>query len=72
MLTPEELNLVDDLGKCMVAFDKLPRMHPDEVFEFKLAIHRLQDLIAIRCAQRVYPDRFATYTPEKYPELYEQ
>lgn len=54
-LTLEEGIVADALLKAVCAYEDLPRQHPDEHRDFIDAIHRCQDLLAIRIARRHYP-----------------
>lgn len=54
-LTEEEGVVMDALCDAANAFGKLPSQHPDEARDFCDAIHRAQDLLAVRIARRLYP-----------------
>lgn len=54
-LTDAEGVVADALCDAASAFAALPKQHPDESRDFCDAIHRLQDLLAMRIARRVYP-----------------
>lgn len=47
---------MDALIAAVNGYAKLPVQHPDELTDFYNAIHRCQDLLAIRIARRLYPD----------------
>lgn len=55
-LTKKEGKVLDHLVKAYEAFGRLPEQHPSDKSEFVDAIHRLQDLLAVRIARREYPD----------------
>lgn len=40
------------------AFTKLPTQHPDEVNEFRILTHRMQQMMAMRLARKVLPEQF--------------
>lgn len=46
---------MDALTEAMRAYMALPVGHPDEPDEFADAIHRAQDLLAVRIARRYHP-----------------
>lgn len=54
-LTDAEGIVADALVDAANAFGALPKQHPDEGRDFCDAVHRLQDLLAMRIARRVYP-----------------
>lgn len=60
-LTKQEGVVMDALCKAVVEYYKLPVDHPTEQREFVDAIHRLQDLLAVRIARRLYPKGWTTY-----------
>ena len=60
-LTDEEGVLMDHLCAAVDAFEELERQHPQEADEFYAAIHRLQDLLAVRVCRRVYPYGWVTF-----------
>lgn len=45
----------DALMLAYQEFIDLPRQHPDEMRDFVDPLHRLQDLLAVRIARRLYP-----------------
>ena len=55
-LTEEEGVAADALVAAWNAFAQLERDHPDELSDFRDAIHRAQYVIAARIARRHYPD----------------
>jgi len=55
-LTEEEQVVMDSLVEAFRTYSLLPRSHKDEMGEFVLSIHRLQDLLAVRVARRLYPN----------------
>jgi len=46
---------MDHLCWAVDAFEELEMQHPDERNEFYAAVHRIQDLMAVRIARRHYP-----------------
>jgi hypothetical protein len=54
-LTYREQDCMDSLTKAVKEWSALTREHPDEMKEFIDAIHRAQDLLAVRIARREYP-----------------
>lgn len=60
-LTRAEGKVMDALVDAVAAWGELPRQHPQESDEFVDAIHRLQDLLAVRIARRLFPDGWPTY-----------
>lgn len=60
-LTDAEGDVMDALIEATAAFDALPSEHPDEATEFYAAIHRLQDLLAVRAMRRIYPEGWVTF-----------
>ena len=54
-LTESEGEVVDALVTAWNKFSGLERQHPDELRDFMDAIHRCQDLLAVRIARREYP-----------------
>lgn len=55
-LTNAEGQAMDALCDAVNAYGQLPREHPSEVDDFCDAIHRCQDLLALRIARRHYPN----------------
>ncbi len=54
-LTNEEGQVMDDLLSAWNKYCKLPQQHPDEIQEFMVGLHTLQNLLTIRIARRCYP-----------------
>jgi len=54
-LTPAEQAVHDALVEAVRAYNALPVQHPNEPRDFTDAIHRAQDLLAVRIARRHYP-----------------
>lgn len=52
---------MDSLFDAAEVYRMLPVEHPDEPHEFLTALHRLQDLLAVRVVRRQFPDGWATY-----------
>jgi hypothetical protein len=61
MTTDAEKKTLEALAEAWWRFLELERQHPDEVDEFRSAIHRAQDLIAVRVARRADPATWATH-----------
>ena len=55
-LTNEEGDVMDYLVGAYTAYDGLEVEHPSDPGEFVQAIHRAQDLLAVRVVRRAYPD----------------
>jgi hypothetical protein len=55
-LTDDEGVVMDALCDAANAYGRLLRQHPDEPRDFRDAIHRCQDLLALRIARRHHPD----------------
>ena len=62
-LTDKEGEVMDALGDAVDAFSELEVQHPDEPDEFLSAIHRLQDILAVRVCRRAFPEGWVTYGP---------
>lgn len=62
-----EIELLAKLGEAHGLFLAMPRQHPDELRDFADALHRLQDLVALRVAQAYRPDVFPVKSPEPPP-----
>jgi hypothetical protein len=62
-LTDEEGVVMDALAEATSAYLFLPVEHMDEPGEFLDAIHRLQDLMAVRVARRDHPRGWVSYAP---------
>lgn len=60
-LTEPEGEVMDFLFDAVEAYGQLEIQHPDEPREFVAAIHRLQDLLAVRVCRRLYPEGWVTY-----------
>ena len=60
-LSDEEGAVMDALCEAASAFDQLPLQHPQEEVDFYAAIHRLQDLLAVRAMRRIYPKAWLTF-----------
>lgn len=52
---------MDYLCEAVDAFDELAPQHPDEQNEFYEAVHRIQDLLAVRVLRRLYPHGWPTF-----------
>jgi hypothetical protein len=54
-LTSDEQAVMDRLVDAWNLFVQMERTHKDELREFADAIHRLQDMLALRIVRRSYP-----------------
>ena len=50
------------------AYMALPEQHPDERFQLNVAVHSIQELLAMRIARRMYPNYWPTWTREDAEE----
>ncbi len=64
-LTEGEQRVSDHLVGAFNEFSKLDRTHPSEMDEFVSALHRLQDLLAVRIVRRQFPKGWPTYREEE-------
>lgn len=55
-LTEEEGYVADALCEAWNEYAALPVTHPTDQAEFLSAIHRCQDLLAVRIARRLFPE----------------
>jgi hypothetical protein len=55
--------VMDALVLAVNSYVKLPRQHPSDLDDFVNAIHRLQDLLAVRIARRTYPKGWTNASP---------
>lgn len=60
-LSNEEGWVMDALVDAANIYAELPVDHPCEPGEFVAAIHRAQDLLAIRIARRAFPEGWARF-----------
>ena len=60
-LTTKEQECMDHLLAAYNAFLELKTEHPDDLSVFVDALHRLQDLLAVRIARRLFPGYWKTY-----------
>jgi hypothetical protein len=60
-LTDTEGEVMDALCEAYNAYLELDEQHPADHHEFEAAIHRLQDLLAVRIARRSYPEGWAVF-----------
>ena len=58
-LTEAERAILDSLADAWNGFVRLGNDHPDDLTEFRQAIHSAQNLIAFRVARRVDPEVWA-------------
>lgn len=61
-LTEAEGEVMDALCEAVAAWEQLEKQHPSEAEDFYAAIHRAQDLLAVRIARRHYPEGWVNYT----------
>jgi hypothetical protein len=54
---------MDALAAAAEGFNELEKQHPDEGADFFAAIHRAQDLLAVRICRRHYPEGWPTLGP---------
>lgn len=54
-LDPDEAKVMEALSVAANAYGALPRWHQSELRDFTDAIHRCQDLMALRACQRAFP-----------------
>lgn len=62
-LTEDEGAVMDALCDAANAFGELAGQHPDEARDFCDAIHRAQDLLAVRICRRHYPNGWPIIPP---------
>jgi hypothetical protein len=60
-LDPLEQDCMDGLVAAYNAFSKTERQHPDEMRDVVDAIHRIQDILAVRVIRRLYPEGWPTH-----------
>jgi len=60
-LTPQEDEVLKHLVIAWNEFNTLKRMHPDEIDDFRRAIHTAQMLLAMRVVRRDRPEGWPTY-----------
>ena len=60
-LTEMEAAVMDGLSDAVEAYNLLEVQHEDEPAEFIAAIHRLQDMMAMRAMRRSHPEYWLTY-----------
>lgn len=59
--TDAEKHIIDLTRELFLEFRKLNNHHPSEIHDVANAIHRIQDIIAMRLARRVEPTIWKTY-----------
>jgi hypothetical protein len=57
-LTPNEEEIMNHLVDAWNKFIDLQEMHPDEINDFKDAIHKAQRILSMRTLRRDYPDYY--------------
>lgn len=60
-MSDAEGEVMDALIAAAECFNELEEQHPNEVDEFFAAIHRAQDMLAVRICRRAYPEGWPTY-----------
>lgn len=60
-LSDNEGAVMDALLEAVAAWDELPVQHPDDGAEFYAAMHKLQDLLAVRIVRRAYPEGWPSH-----------
>ncbi len=60
-LTKAEGAVMDALVTAWNAYAELEKQHPQDEAEFLAAVHRAQDLLAIRIVRRDYPYGWTTW-----------
>lgn len=56
--TKDEKKIMDLLVEAHDRFNKMKRTHPDEMREWVVGIHSLQNVLGWRILRRDYPDEF--------------
>lgn len=67
MLTQEEINVLELLGKAASAFFGLETVHPSDSLDFTYAIHLAQNLVLARPGMRQYQARTGHVYMEQRP-----
>lgn len=52
MLTPDERRIIEALGHCFTAFQRLPVLHPADAYDMEHAIHAAQNIVLSRSGFR--------------------
>jgi len=60
-LVGDEVRILDKTADLWNAFLKLTDGHPDERNEFKLCVHRMQDILSARMAAKLTEGIFKTF-----------
>ena len=60
-LTTSEEQVADHLTKAWDLFHTLRQTHPDDLPDFKAAIHTAQRIMGMRELRRDYPDTYPSY-----------
>ena len=60
-LTENEGYVMDALVEAFECYSDLAVEHPDEPNEFRMAVHRAQDLLAVRIVRRSHPEGWARF-----------
>jgi len=60
-LTTDEQNVMNSIVDAWHGYIRLESQHPDDIHEFRHAIHRLQHLLMIRHIRREFPDTYPSY-----------
>lgn len=65
-LTDLEQECMDGLMASYSAWLQLERQHPDELRDFVDAVHKIQDLLALRVVRRCFPEGWTTHVVKGY------
>lgn len=68
-LTDKEQEVMDSLVAAINRYAGLEIEHPHEFDDFLQSIHRLQDLLAIRVARRMFPEGWYRIPPKPDPRM---
>jgi hypothetical protein len=66
-LMPEEQTIMDSLFAAYQSFCALDQQHPDDIRDVTDAIHRIQDILALRIVRRHYPIGWPIKRPKTTP-----
>lgn len=58
----EEAKIIDLLSKAHNEYVKLNPTHPDDIKDWKDALHKLQDIVGRRLLRKAYPKTYVSYT----------
>lgn len=63
-LTPDEGKVMDSALAVVNGYAALPVEHPNDMRDICDAVHRVQDLLAVRIARRAFPGGWPTKGPK--------